>query len=95
MSQVQIVSARLALLAAVLAAWALLPKYGVVDPRLLPPLGDVLSMLGKQLARPQVHEAIGITALEVVVVTLTEPISRAVAIQTATIIREAALPAAR
>jgi CubicO group peptidase (beta-lactamase class C family) len=36
-----------------------------------------------------------VPALEVVVVTLTEPISRAVAIQTATIIREAALPAAR
>jgi len=33
----------------------------------LPPLGDVLSMLAKQLDRPQVHEAIGITALEVVV----------------------------
>ena len=36
-----------------------------------------------------------VPALEVVVVTLTEPISREVAIQTATIIREAALPAAR
>jgi CubicO group peptidase (beta-lactamase class C family) len=36
-----------------------------------------------------------VPALEVVVVTLTEPISRAVAIQTATIIRETALPAAR
>lgn len=36
-----------------------------------------------------------VPALELVVVTLTEPISRAVAIQTATIIREAALPAAR
>jgi CubicO group peptidase (beta-lactamase class C family) len=36
-----------------------------------------------------------VPALEVVVVTLTEAISRAVAIQTATIIRETALPAAR
>ena len=36
-----------------------------------------------------------VPALEVVVVTLTEPISRAVAIQTATIIRETALAAAR
>jgi CubicO group peptidase (beta-lactamase class C family) len=36
-----------------------------------------------------------VPALEVVVVALTEQISRAVAIQTATIIREAALPAAR
>ena len=67
MSRSQIIVARLALLIAVLAAWALLPRYGVIDPRLLPPLGDVLAMLGKQLARPQVHEAIGVTALEVVV----------------------------
>ena len=52
MNQVQIVSTRLALFAAVLAAWALLPKYGVVDARLLPPLGDVLSMLARQLGRP-------------------------------------------
>lgn len=67
MSRPQTIVARLALLIAVLAAWALLPRYGVIDPRLLPPLGDVLAMLGKQLARPQVHEAIGVTALEVVV----------------------------
>ncbi|MRD48255.1 hypothetical protein [Caenimonas koreensis] len=36
-----------------------------------------------------------VPALEVVVVTFTEPISRTVAIQTATIIRETALSAAR
>ena len=67
MTQAQIIAARLALLAAFLAAWALLPKYGILDPRLLPPLGDVLSMLGKQLGRPAVQEAIGVTALEVIV----------------------------
>ena len=67
MTQPQIIGARFALLAAVLAAWALLPRYGVLDPRLLPPLGDVLEMLIKQLGRPQVHEAIGVTALEVIV----------------------------
>jgi NitT/TauT family transport system permease protein len=66
-SQLHLVSARLALLAAVLAAWALLPKYGILDPRLLPPLGDVLAMLGRQIMRAQVQEAIGVTALEVVV----------------------------
>ena len=67
MSQIQIVSARLALFAAFMAAWAVLPKVGILDPRLLPPLGDVLAMLGKQIARAQVQEAIGVTALEVVV----------------------------
>jgi len=66
-SQLHLVSARLALLAAVLAAWALLPKYGILDPRLLPPLGDVLAMLGRQIMRAQVQEAIGVTTLEVVV----------------------------
>jgi len=66
-TQPQIIAARFALLAAVLAAWALLPRYGVLDPRLLPPLGDVLEMLVKQLGRPQVQEAIGVTALEVIV----------------------------
>jgi NitT/TauT family transport system permease protein len=66
-SHAQIIAARLALLAAILAAWAVLPKVGVIDPRLLPALGDVLDMLMKQLGRPQVQEAIGVTALEVIV----------------------------
>jgi NitT/TauT family transport system permease protein len=64
---VKIVVIRLALLALVLAAWELLPRHQVVNPLLLPPLGDVLSMLGELLQRPQVHEAIAVTAAEVVV----------------------------
>ncbi|MFO1085979.1 MAG: ABC transporter permease subunit [Reyranellaceae bacterium] len=84
MSRSQIIVARLALLIAVLAAWALLPRYGVIDPRLLPPLGDVLAMLGKQLARPQVHEAIGVTALEVVVAfVISVPLGAAIGVLTA------------
>ena len=66
MSQSQIVAFRLALLAAVAAAWQLLPSSGIIDARLLPPLGDVLAMLGQLLGRPQVHEAILVTASEVV-----------------------------
>jgi NitT/TauT family transport system permease protein len=50
----------------VLAAWELLPRYQVVNPLLLPPLSDALSMLGELLQRRQVHEAIGVTAAEVV-----------------------------
>lgn len=84
MSRPQTIVARLALLIAVLAAWALLPRYGVIDPRLLPPLGDVLAMLGKQLARPQVHEAIGVTALEVVVAfVISVPLGAAIGVLTA------------
>ena len=67
MTRLQIVLARLALLALVLGAWEWLPRAGAVNPRLLPPLSDVLAMLGQLLGRPQVHEAISVTAAEVVV----------------------------
>jgi NitT/TauT family transport system permease protein len=62
---VKIVAVRLALLALVLAAWELLPRHGIVNPLLLPPLGEVLKTLGDLLQRPQVHEAIAVTAAEV------------------------------
>ena len=58
--------ARLALLALVLAAWEWLPRFGIVNPLLLPPLSDVLAMLGQLLGRAQVHEAIAVTAAEVI-----------------------------
>ena len=67
MSRTQILFIRCALLALVLAAWELLPRQQIVNPLLLPPLGDVLGMLGELLQRPQVHEAIGVTAAEVLV----------------------------
>jgi NitT/TauT family transport system permease protein len=67
MSRPQIIVARLALLALVLGAWEVLPRNGVINPILFPPLGDVLSVLGNLLGRPQVHEAIAITAAEVLV----------------------------
>ena len=62
----KILAARLGLLALVLAAWELLPRHGVVNPLLLPPLGDVLVMLGELLQRGQVREALGVSAMEVV-----------------------------
>jgi NitT/TauT family transport system permease protein len=66
-TRLQIIVVRLALLALVLAAWEALPRLGTVNPRLLPPLGDVLVMLADILGRPQVQEAILVTAAEVVV----------------------------
>jgi len=63
----QIIAARLALLALVLGLWEILPRNGVINPLLLPPLGDVLAMLGDLLGRPTVHEAVAVTAAEVVV----------------------------
>jgi NitT/TauT family transport system permease protein len=65
-TRLQIILARLALLALVVAAWEFLPRNGIVNPRLLPPLSDVLAMLGELLGRSQVREAIGVTAGEVV-----------------------------
>ena len=67
MSRTQIIVVRLALAALVLAAWELLPRHGIVNPLLLPPLGEVLGTLGNLLQRAQVHEALAVTAAEVVV----------------------------
>jgi NitT/TauT family transport system permease protein len=67
MTRTQIVVARLVLLAAVLGAWEILPRNGTINPLLLPPLSEVLAMLGNLLGRPQVHEAIATTAGEVIV----------------------------
>ena len=63
----KVLAARLALLALVLAAWQLLPSRGVVNPLLLPPLGDVLQMLGELVQRAQVREALAVSAAEVLV----------------------------
>lgn len=62
-----LVLVRLALFAAVLALWEALPRAGVVNPVLLPPLSDVLRALGQILLRGDVHEAMGVTAAEVIV----------------------------
>ena len=40
---------------------------GVINPLLLPPLGDVLTMLWTLLGQSRVHDAIATTALEVLV----------------------------
>ena len=58
---------RLVLLALFLAAWEAAPRAGAVNPLLLPPLTDVLAVLFGLLGRASVHEAIAVTALEVIV----------------------------
>src|SRR5436309_10174203 len=67
MPRLQLIAVRLLLLAIVLAAWETLPRNNVINPLLLPPFGDVLRTLVDILARPQVHEAILVTAAEVIV----------------------------
>jgi NitT/TauT family transport system permease protein len=61
----QIVLARLGLLALVLGAWEALPRLHVVNPRLFPPLDDVLTTLVAILARADVQAGIVVTATEV------------------------------
>jgi len=58
---------RIALLAAVLLAWQVLPASGIVNPVLLPPLSEVLRALGDILQRASVHQAIAVTSAEVIV----------------------------
>lgn len=67
MTRSQIMITRVALLALVLGAWEFLPRGGFVNPLLLPPLTQVLDMLGNLLGRPAVHEAVAVTAAEVIV----------------------------
>ncbi len=67
MTRSQIILVRLALLALALGAWELLPRAGIINPMLLPPLSQVLAMLGDLLGRPAVHEAVAVTAGEVIV----------------------------
>jgi NitT/TauT family transport system permease protein len=67
MSRLALTVGRLALLATLLLAWEWSPRVGVVSPALLPPLSDVLAVLGKVLARPQLHDAAAVSAGEVVV----------------------------
>jgi NitT/TauT family transport system permease protein len=67
MNKTVVIALRLALFALLFAAWELLPRWGVVNPALLPPLGDVLAILRTMLAQPAVHQAIGVTAAELAV----------------------------
>jgi NitT/TauT family transport system permease protein len=67
MTRLQIILSRLLLLALVLGAWELLPRAGVINPLLLPPLSDVMAMLVNLIGRPNVQEAVFITASEVLV----------------------------
>lgn len=67
MTRAQIITIRFALLALVLGLWQVLPANNVINPLLLPPLSDVLAMLGQLLGQPRVHDAIATTAAEVLV----------------------------
>ncbi len=64
MTRAALILTRFGLLAAVLALWEVLPRAGLVNKALLPPLSDVLAMLTTVLARGNVQEAIAVSAGE-------------------------------
>lgn len=58
---------RIAILVALLAAWEVLPRAGIANAMVLPPLSEVLAALTDILGRASVHEAMAVTAAEVIV----------------------------
>ena len=84
MSKISLVLARLALLALFLGAWELLPRYGLVNRDLLPPLSEVLAMLVNILGRPTVQEAIWVSGAEFLVAfAIAIPLGLAIGVVTA------------
>ncbi|MCW5694270.1 MAG: ABC transporter permease subunit [Pseudolabrys sp.] len=67
MSRTATLLTRLAMLVVFLGAWEFLPRAGIVNPMLLPPLSQVLATLGDIVARSDFREAMAVTAAEVVV----------------------------
>lgn len=67
MRDLSLAAIRIAMLAGLLLLWEALPRAGLINPMLLPPLSDVLAALQAVLGRSDVHEAMAVTAAEVVV----------------------------
>jgi len=67
MSRPAVILIRIALLAVFLGAWEFLPRTGIVNPMLLPPLSEVLETLGVILRRGDFQEAMAVTTAEVLV----------------------------
>jgi ABC-type nitrate/sulfonate/bicarbonate transport system permease component len=57
--------ARFAIVIAIFAAWEVLSRTGIVNPRLLPSASDTLAMLGQLLQRASVRNDLVVTASEV------------------------------
>ena len=67
MNRIGLIAGRLALLAVALAVWETLPRAGLVDARMLPPLTEVVRTLIELLGRPAVQGAIAVSAGEFLV----------------------------
>lgn len=67
MSRAAVILIRIVLLAAFLGAWEFLPRTGIVNPMLLPPLSLVVETLGDILGRGDFRGAMLVTTAEVLV----------------------------
>ncbi len=67
MSRPAVIIIRIALLAAILGAWEVLPRTEIVNPMLLPPLSRVLETLVEIIGRGDFRESMAVTAAEVLV----------------------------
>ena len=56
---------RIAAVAVILGVWEALPRFGVVNPMLLPSASDTLGMLVRLLRRPSLWNDLSVTGLEV------------------------------
>ena len=61
MSRLSTILIQLAIIAAVAGAWETASQTGAVNPRLLPPLSDVLARLGVLLGDPRLLSDLGVT----------------------------------
>jgi len=83
-NRISLILARLALLALFLGAWEVLPRYGLVNRDLLPPLSEVLAMLVNILGRSNVQEAIWVSGAEFLVAfAIAIPLGLAIGVVTA------------
>lgn len=64
MTRTAVIAIRLALIGFFLGVWELAPRAGWANPRTLPPLSDVLTMLVELLGRSNVQAALGVSAGE-------------------------------
>ena len=66
-SRLAITLSRIAIVVAIFAVWEILPRTGLVNPRLLPPASGTLAMLADLLQRASVRNDLLVTATEVLV----------------------------
>jgi NitT/TauT family transport system permease protein len=84
MSRLTVILIRIAILAACLGAWEVLPRAGIVNPMLLPPLSQVLVTLVEILGRGDFQESMAVTTAEVLVAfVIAVPLGGAIGVLTA------------